>query len=343
MWENVRHLIVLLTSRCNLRCSYCYLAATPTGQDMHNALIDEVLRRADNRLPLLIQLTGGEPTLVPEKIERVVQQSRAMDKRPQLALQTNATLLTEPLVALFRREQIQIGVSLDGPPAVQEQLRGKVNDTLKGMKLLEDHKVPFRVTTVVSTANVAVLDQLVLLLAGYSQCRGIGLDLLVNKGRGGKKLLLHPSPAQLEIGIAKMVRALRLMNAQRKIPITLREMEHLKQRAGSTFFCHAAAGNSLAVTPAGQLYPCGQTMGDGTFALGTITQPKTSSTLPLTSIKLKSVQCKACLLKNRCPGDCPSRIHYTPGQEPPLSCVLYRTLATCSEESNGITPCSPPL
>ncbi len=326
MWEKVRYLVISLTSRCNLRCSYCYHAATEKGMDMGDDLLEAVLNRADNGAVQLIQITGGEPTLVPEKIERVVAKSSVMQTGVQLAIQTNATLLTRPLVRFFRAAKMQVGISLDGPPAVQEQLRGRVDETLKGMSLLEEARVPFRVTTVVSRNNVEVLDQLVLLLAGYRQCRGMGLDLLVDKGRAREGKVTAASPEQLEQGMRTLLSALQLVNRHRRVPLALREGVHLKEKRGRHAFCHAAAGSSLAVSSDGRLYPCGQTMGDASFAMGTVQRPQAKSPLSLTHRQLQSEKCQECPLEGGCPGDCPSRTYYNAGQAVQLACVLYRTL-----------------
>jgi hypothetical protein len=55
------------------------------------------------------------------------------------------------------------------------------------LHLLETAGILFRVATVVTQANAAVLDGLVLTPAGLAHARGIGLDLLVNKGRAGDR------------------------------------------------------------------------------------------------------------------------------------------------------------
>lgn len=53
-------------------------------------------------------------------------------------------------------------MSVDGPPAVQQQQRGMAVETFKGLGILESVGIPFRITTVVTQANAAKLDQLVL-------------------------------------------------------------------------------------------------------------------------------------------------------------------------------------
>ena len=325
--NRLRYLILALTKRCNLRCRYCYQAATGTGADMDEGLLDAALNYGDTGSPLLIQITGGEPTLVPEKIEQIILKSKKMRSVPHIALQTNGTLITEETAQLFSSGRIQVGISLDGPPAIQESLRGKVNETLKGFEILEKKAIPFGVTTVVSSANVQQLDKLVLLLAGYSSCRGIGLDLLVKKGRCHSASLDLPELDALRDGVIRMFESLNYVNRKRMSPLHLRELDLLDKAGNGTSFCHAASGSSLAVHPDGSLYPCGQTMGDPSFFLGTLDSPQLSL-LPQMQARLQTDQCIDCSLSGRCPGECPSRLYYNNEAGRKRACELY----TCLEK-----------
>ena len=321
-----RFLILAITSRCNLSCRYCYLAATSQGEDMDYDVLDKALSllgQADQK-NCLIQITGGEPTLVPDRIERIIRTTQAMTWQPRLAIQTNATLLTPELIRLLAENHVQVGVSLDGPPEIQERLRGRADATLRGLVLLEEMGVPFRVTTVVSSENILFLDQLALLLAGFSSCRGLGLDLLVQKGRAVTGHLRQATAAKLRQGITALAQTLAGINRHRAHPLRLRELDLLATSRPNRPFCHAATGSSLAVHPDGRLFPCSQTMGEAAFSLGTIWQPKPQKETPLQTIRLTSHECTACLLQNRCPGDCPSRLFHD--SDNLLACTLYRSL-----------------
>ena len=76
MARDIRYLILAVTSRCNLKCCYCYPAARGDGDDMADDLLDQALDIADHGTPCHIQITGGEPTLVPDKIARIARRSR---------------------------------------------------------------------------------------------------------------------------------------------------------------------------------------------------------------------------------------------------------------------------
>lgn len=326
----LRMLVLSLTTRCNLACRYCYAGCSPYGIDMSRDVIERALDMIVPGVPCHIQMTGGEPTLVPELIELTADMARRGGRDVSLAVQTNATLLTSDLVHLFKTRGIQVGVSLDGPPDIQQKLRGRAADTLKGLHLLDAMDVPFRATTVVSQVNAARLHELVLLLAGFRQSLGVGLDLLVGKGRAGETN--GPSPATPEAireGVGRMAGTLDMVNARRNIPLRLRELELVRdasRRSEKRTFCYACRNESLAVHPDGRIFPCSQTMGDERFTAGDVWKPDHERLKALAGRTLDGDQCLNCGLAQSCPGECPSRLFYNSPNKSLLICEVYQTL-----------------
>ncbi|HPA13655.1 MAG TPA: radical SAM protein [Desulfobacterales bacterium] len=330
---NIRYLILSLTTRCNLACAYCYNGEVREFMDMSEAVLDKALDLVEpGNDPFHLQLTGGEPTLVPTLIERAVRRARGLTRPCTIGIQTNATRVTPDLVKLFKRFDVRVGVSLDGPPSIHQALRGQVAQTLSGLRILENHNFPFRVTTVVSQSNVGHLDQLVYMLAGFAQARGIGLDLLVRKGRGGRGDTVEPADVpSLRSGVRSMLWVLKAINDRRMTPLQLRELELLKKVSAARgqeqrFFCYACRGESAAVHPDGRLFPCGQTLVDARFAAGDVWKPDPERLKLLSAYRLANEQCNRCPVNGRCPGECPSRLHYNQADAPALACELYRTL-----------------
>ncbi|MGQ9920588.1 MAG: radical SAM protein [Desulfobacca sp.] len=331
MAPTIRYLTLWLTEACNLHCRYCYRPPVTAPQTMSREVIDRALTlAAGSGRPFHVQLSGGEPTLVPELIAYTAQRLRKLGGRATLGLQTNGTRLTSALVTLVQRYHLQVGLSVDGPPAVHDALRGGFAETLAGMQLLEQAQVPFRVTTVVSAANLATLDLLVLMLSGFRSCQGIGLDLLLTKGQALQHGVQPAAPEAWRQAIGALLRSLAFSNQRRQNPLRWREWD-LVRRAGMARrqqgFCHAARGESLAVQPDGTVYPCGQTCGEPQWAAGTVWQLRPDRLKLLAErCRPRQADCQTCPLTACCPGDCPSRLFYNNPREAELVCILYQTI-----------------
>jgi radical SAM protein with 4Fe4S-binding SPASM domain len=84
MWygsENITNLAIDFTTRCNLRCDYCYLF-TKQDADRRELSVDELLSVVDKTLLLfprikMMELWGGEPTFDAARLREFVQGVRA--------------------------------------------------------------------------------------------------------------------------------------------------------------------------------------------------------------------------------------------------------------------------
>ena len=107
---------------------------------------------------------GGEPTLMGTDffLKAVGFQKKygAARSRISNSVQTNATLITERMAALFAEYNFLVGCSLDGPQEIHDVYRRTVkgNPTHKQVinciRMLERHNVAFNILTLVSRANV---------------------------------------------------------------------------------------------------------------------------------------------------------------------------------------------
>jgi len=150
--------ILKVASRCNLDCTYCYeynMGDQSWRTQPHFISMDTVCRAAQrvrehaqvHGLKLVaFSFHGGEPLLAgPEFFVKAVGAIREI-LGPELAcsfgVQTNGTLITEELVRLFSEENIHIGLSLDGPAAVNDRNRvytggrGSHADVMRGVHWL---------------------------------------------------------------------------------------------------------------------------------------------------------------------------------------------------------------
>ena len=340
----VGYLILMLTNQCNLSCRYCYLGGErlPQGdadvRQLSTADIDRALALMDPRGGH-VQISGGEPLLVPELVAHTARRVRQMQGNVRLGLQTNGTCITPEVISVIRDAGIQVGISLDGEPMVQDVQRGRARETFAGLRQLDAAAIPFNVTCVMTRENTHLLHRLVLLLGSMSMARGLGLDLLVPKGNALNDALLPPDHGQIRLGVAKLMESLDWVNENRSHPIKIRELEKIRQNhipgGGIADFCQAVRGASLAVTPDGSLFPCSQTAYDPDFYLGQLGDDmdrimdaaKESNLCRIRLARSSGADCSRCILDGKCPGECPSRLYYSRYKAKPLACTFYQALA----------------
>lgn len=129
------HCTVAVTSVCNLACPYCFEKGALQSDDQTMSLdtADRLVRWV-GQLAKLAQsekvslfFYGGEPTLVPSLLGRIVEMARSQitgKRRLSFGIYTNGTRLTRSLTTLFRAGDFRFAqVSLDGPPEVHNQRR----------------------------------------------------------------------------------------------------------------------------------------------------------------------------------------------------------------------------
>ena len=135
----VDNYILKVASRCNLNCSYCYMynkgdeSYKLQPDRMSDATAAALLTRVKTHC-LAQQLSfvsfcfhGGEPLLAGKEFFRsfvpLAGQHWAIRSESIFALETNGTLLTREWLDLFCELDIGFGISLDGPPAIEDRFR----------------------------------------------------------------------------------------------------------------------------------------------------------------------------------------------------------------------------
>lgn len=139
--------------KCNIACSYCYQEPMREAgneepyqgeydlEKMKKAAILEGVGKPDRHgNPTGFSVFGGEPLLLPIKdLEELFRWGR-FDMKTHPGVQTNASLITDRHIELFKKYSVGVGVSIDGP--------GELNDA----RAAKDPRAT-RATTEKSIAN----------------------------------------------------------------------------------------------------------------------------------------------------------------------------------------------
>ncbi|WP_337998240.1 radical SAM protein [Oleispirillum naphthae] len=312
-------LVVWVTTRCQLRCRYCYMeGGEVAAEDLDPRLFSRVAQTVGFAPGAEVQIAGGEPGLVPEVMAEVARLARGLGVA-RVNVQTNGLCIGDRFLDTVRRYRLGVGVSLDGPPAVNDRVRGRSGEVFAGLARLEAAGIPFGVTAVVCRGTVATLPDLALLLAGFSRARSIGLDVLRPAGRAAEADL--PAAAEVAAAYAALADRLDWVNRRRSAPIRLREAA-LAACGARDAFCAAEEGSGAALTPGGRLYACAGLVGLAEHDCGTADAPDLAR---LRRGLHPPKGCAACALGG-CGGRCPARAVLSP-RAAALDCVMRHAAA----------------
>ena len=145
-------LMIDITSKCNLDCSYCLRDFKKTGETIEEGTLKEILdfiidyyRRI--KRPLVIQPWGGEPLMAFDRILFVDDYLRNANVNFMIVIQTNGVLITEEISRIISERGFCIGVSVDGSSKVHDSFRrthlqkGSFNQVKKGIDNLHKQNI----------------------------------------------------------------------------------------------------------------------------------------------------------------------------------------------------------
>lgn len=270
--SNLQTAVVKVTHRCNLKCAYCYEHITggpDMSMDTFKMLADVSVGQTSSRTFAFL-FHGGEPTLMsPAWFGEAIDYADSIGTQRDIAIrynmQSNLARLDEDMTQLFVDRGISIGVSLDGPPSLNDQSRGAGERVCQNFLALKAAGVPAGVLTTINFANwnsmPAIIDYLQNELgertfkANVSYPVGVGRNLPPLTGEqiitAQKAIMDHMLETQgrgiIEDNLAEAV---------------LRFDERTQPGLRRSTLCHdhvcGAGERVVGVTPAGDLLPCGR-------------------------------------------------------------------------------------
>lgn len=141
--------IFVLTLRCNQNCIYCQ-ASSQKEESQHCSMTKEMMSNAVDLMfkspskHLTMEFQGGEPSLEYELIKFGIEKAEEINatKNRQITyvLCTNCRNLSDELLLLCKKYNVQISTSLDGPDFLHNENRGKVDSYQKTVAGIEKAK-----------------------------------------------------------------------------------------------------------------------------------------------------------------------------------------------------------
>ncbi|MGW4215027.1 cyclophane-forming radical SAM peptide maturase AmcB [Lentzea sp. NPDC004789] len=163
------------TSLCPLACTYCYLPERRLRQEMPPATARAIADAIpEHWRPIEVVWHEGEPLAIGrERFAELLDPFERLraDGKVQHKVQTGATLITPEWCELFRRYDIAVGVSIDGPRAANRHRvdrggREVFDRVMAGIATLRAHDIPFTVLAVVTEEHTGNATEILDFIAG---------------------------------------------------------------------------------------------------------------------------------------------------------------------------------
>ncbi len=166
--------VVQPTAFCNIACSYCYLPDRSNKHVMAHSTVTRLFEQVFSSGWACPEITivwhAGEPLVVPpsfyEAAFQTIERLRPADVRVKHAFQTNGMLIDDTWCGFFRKWDVGIGVSLDGPRELHDlnrktrSGRGTFDQTIAGIRRLREQQLPFHVISVLSARSLGMPQEL---------------------------------------------------------------------------------------------------------------------------------------------------------------------------------------
>ena len=343
-------LALSVTSDCNLRCSYCYARGGESSASMGwvtaRRAIDVMAECFDG---FKIQFTGGEPLLNLGLIERAVDYLDEMGLQVPCQIQTNATLITPDVAGRLQSLKIGIGVSLDGPPSVDDRIRpfssgrgGSTKSALNGIMALREAGIRVGATCVLSRANAGALAGLVELCSYLGNIEGIAIDFLRQAGRGDSSM--QPDAAVASRGIEAAIERAEGLAQMGGSLVRFRELERMRNTVEEgrerLHHCYFDACRSVVVMPGGEAFVCPSILRPE-LRLGNIEEPDFAKGLIDRMVRARRTvqdpqECRICRDRWLCGGPCLA--HCVPESNLAIECAVKMVFMRHLRSSSLIPP-----
>lgn len=326
-----RNVVVLcLTTRCNLRCTYCYAAAGETAAralpfEVGRRAIDEVCRGAVEAKQPSFTLAfhgGGEPTLARATLRQLVEYARG------LAIPCHVTMTTNGCWPDADREWLldhldSVSLSCDGIAEIQNAQRpaaggGESFDAvLKTIRSLDARRIAYGIRLTVTDGSVDSLVRSVDFLCRETACGVFQVEPAFAQGRAER------SGTALADG---MRFASAVVEAYDVAVAAKRDLYYSGARPWvvTSRFC-GALDRALVVTPDGDLTACYEVCGRehplasafviGEAAAGGASIDEERRVRLDRRIGRRRSLCEGCFCYWHCAGDCPAKTLGTDGED----------------------------
>jgi radical SAM protein with 4Fe4S-binding SPASM domain len=303
----------VITSQCNLTCTYCSFNANAPklmSSRMTSPEIEELCRWFNGTIGEngLLLVTGGEPELHRDAVDYLVANIRG-----KIILFTNGTLTNRDRLKTYRQNGVGVLFSLDGDLFAQDSVRrgkdGSYTEVADALKEAQDVGLDYGISAVVGDHNIDRLPELVQYIHKEFHPASLGLNLPHRYGESVWMRIEEYTDALIEIFTFAKETGLFIDQINRRLaPLIHRQFR---------FRDCAAQGGKVVIYPGGVKTSCVNeaALVDNQVDWGN-------------RIPFLSEQCRNCFAIGICGGGCifDGEAIYGPGQFDERNCYFTKKL-----------------
>lgn len=352
----VKAICLHVAHACNMTCGYCFAGEGEyhgeqaiMSYEVGKRALDWLIENSGTRQNLEVDFFGGEPLLNFDVVKRLVAYGRSREKecgkKFRFTLTTNGILLDDEVIRFANEEMSNVVISLDGRKSVNDNMRKtKTHDGTYDLILPAFKKLA-------QSRN----QQSYYMRGTYTHYNtDFASDVLHMADLGFKELSIEPVVAPPDAPYAlKESDIPKLLSEYERLACEMLERKREGKGRDFTFYHYmidltggpcivkrisgcGVGTEYVAVTPAGELYPCHQFVGEKEFLLGNIYDGITNTSV-CDSFKGCNVyshkECADCFAKLYCSGGCAANAHHTTGSITgvyDMGCQLHRKRIECA-------------
>lgn len=350
----IKALCLHVAHTCNLTCEYCFASQGKyhgeralMSAEVGKRALDFLIENSGTRKNLEVDFFGGEPLMNWDVVKEIVaygrEQEKKHDKNFRFTLTTNGVLVDDEVIEYSNREMHNVVLSLDGRREIHDAHRRTIS-------------------------GEGSYDLVVPKFLKFAEARGgkgyyvrgtfthsntdFTKDIFQMADLGFRELSMEPVVCSPEEPYALTEEDLPVLYEQYEI-LAKEMLRREKEGRGFEFYHYmidltggpcvykriSGCGSGteyLAVTPAGELYPCHQFVGEEAYCMGNVWDGITKTDLR-DEFKLCNVyarpDCRDCWARLYCSGGCPANAYHATGDIKGIyeyGCKLFRKRIECA-------------
>lgn len=165
--DNIQILYLIVTTKCNLGCKYCYIENNVCNNFREEFMTTEVAKGAIDKYVNYLKehdlkkaeviLYGGEPLVNWITVKWIIEYINSFKMDIEISIVSNATLMDDETIQFMNNNHVKIGISLDGPKEINDINRIYRNNNksvydrvFKTIQLLREQSVEFGLSITIS-------------------------------------------------------------------------------------------------------------------------------------------------------------------------------------------------